>query len=365
MSQSEARAWWADVEHLRERLDGGYGRRPRQRRTPIAPRSCGSPTSPWRASRPPSQRRQPLRRRTVTITGRGAPAPAITPRHLVEVPQPGEDAVPARAPKAPRALGRVTHRPDRIAMWAVLLGFALVLAATASAHAATSLGDRTLHVPMRGHDVRTLQKELGKVGLLSAAPTAYYGPLTRSAVRRFQRSRCLEADGIAGPATIAALRRGAARCARDRWCRGAAQPRRHLVRPRPLRPAHGLWRPPDEPPDGCRPPHAPVWHARALRARGAQRRRPRRRPRAARRRRAVRPHLGRRPRARRARRRPRRGSRLALAPPAQGAPAPTARSLPGAILRGFAAIWHANTRCSVCHFTFRGNRDLYRRLANK
>ena len=198
-----------------ERLDGGYGRTasaaPDAHRAPVL-RVADEPLAGEPA--PVAAPAAAARRRTVTITGRGAPAPAITPRHLVEVPQPGEDAVTARAPKAPRALGRVTHRPDRIAMWAVLLGFALVLAATASAHAATSLGDRTLHVPMRGHDVRTLQKELGKVGLLSAAPTAYYGPLTRSAVRRFQRSRCLEADGIAGPATIAALRRGAARCAR-------------------------------------------------------------------------------------------------------------------------------------------------------
>ena len=47
-------------------------------------------------------------------------------------------------------------------MWAVLLGLALVLVAATSAHAATSLGDRTLHVPMKGHDVRTLQQELGE-----------------------------------------------------------------------------------------------------------------------------------------------------------------------------------------------------------
>jgi hypothetical protein len=97
-------------------------------------------------------------------------------------------------------------------MWAVLLGLALVLVAATSANAATSLGDRTLHVPMKGRDVRVLQKQLVGLGLLSAAPTGYYGRLTRRAVRRYQRLRCLTADGIAGPATVASLRSGAPRC---------------------------------------------------------------------------------------------------------------------------------------------------------
>ena len=113
-------------------------------------------------------------------------------------------------------------------MWAVLLGLALVLIATTSASAATNLGDRTLHVPMQGRDVRLLQTELHGLGLLSARATAYYGPMTRTAVRRYQRSRCLEADGIAGPATIASLRSGAATCAsngagaRTRRCAAAS-----------------------------------------------------------------------------------------------------------------------------------------------
>lgn len=63
-------------------------------------------------------------RRTVTIRGRGA-----------------ERYVPAR-PAGARRPSRRRHersgfRPDRAAMWAVLLGVMLILAAATSAHAAT------------------------------------------------------------------------------------------------------------------------------------------------------------------------------------------------------------------------------------
>jgi hypothetical protein len=67
----------------------------------------------------------PASRRTVQITGRTVPAPAL-PR-LVEV----ERRRPGRRPAE-----RVGPRPDRIAMYAVLLGFFLILVAATSAHAA-------------------------------------------------------------------------------------------------------------------------------------------------------------------------------------------------------------------------------------
>jgi hypothetical protein len=59
-------------------------------------------------------------RRTVTITGRGAEA------HLWAT---------HRRP-APRSYERSGFKPDRIAMWAVLLGVLMILAAATSAHAA-------------------------------------------------------------------------------------------------------------------------------------------------------------------------------------------------------------------------------------
>jgi hypothetical protein len=126
MSQAEARAWWADVEHLREdaerrqRLEA-----PRLRAVP-PPRRVSGPDR-RRTVEVPERRRTaeaPDRRRTVEITGRTVPAPPV-PR-LVEIEQ------RRRPPRS--AVERVGGRPDRIAMWAPMLGFLLLLVALISAH---------------------------------------------------------------------------------------------------------------------------------------------------------------------------------------------------------------------------------------
>ena len=65
-------------------------------------------------------------RRTVTITGRGAER--YNPRF-----EPGARSRPQR-----RRHERTGFRPDRTALWAVLLGVALLLLATTTSHAATS-----------------------------------------------------------------------------------------------------------------------------------------------------------------------------------------------------------------------------------
>src|SRR3954447_24680051 len=102
-------------------------RRPR-RRMPSPPRRnavAATPTSPaaTTALGPPPARR------TVQITGRTVAAPPL-PR-LVEV----ERRRPARRP-----VERVGRRPDRIAMWAVVLGFFLILVAATSSNAAVPAG---------------------------------------------------------------------------------------------------------------------------------------------------------------------------------------------------------------------------------
>ncbi len=56
-----------------------------------------------------------------------------------------------------------------------------------------------------GAEVTAIQKTLKEWGLFNAEVTGYYGSATQSAVKRFQKIRGLNADGVAGPATLAAL----------------------------------------------------------------------------------------------------------------------------------------------------------------
>jgi peptidoglycan hydrolase-like protein with peptidoglycan-binding domain len=223
MSQAGARAWWADVEHLREAAERREAdeRATRRRHLSVAPdEPVGREAARERADGAP-MRRLPERgdtsvqarrlraaepRRTVQITGR-----MDTPS--VDTTRPRHRAASRRSrPAAPLAA-----RPDRIAMWAVVLGLFLLLVAALSsdsASAATRLGDRTLKAGMVGRDVRHLQLRLKHAGVLQAPATARFGALTKRAVRSYQRSRCLHADGVAGPATIRALRANRRRCAR-------------------------------------------------------------------------------------------------------------------------------------------------------
>jgi hypothetical protein len=89
----------------------------------------------------PTPLRAPSRRRTVEITGRTVGAPSL-PR-LVQI----DRRRPAR-----RAAERVGARPDRLALWAVVLGFFLIFVAVTStshaathAHAAGAAGGRAVH----------------------------------------------------------------------------------------------------------------------------------------------------------------------------------------------------------------------------
>jgi hypothetical protein len=83
--------------------------------------------TPVHAPEAPTPLRAPSRRRTVEITGRTVGAPSL-PR-LVQI----DRRRPAR-----RAAERVGARPDRLALWAVVLGFFLIfVAVTSTSHAAT------------------------------------------------------------------------------------------------------------------------------------------------------------------------------------------------------------------------------------
>lgn len=140
MGHTEAPAWWADVEHLRdvyERTDEARRRADladvAQRRAALENRppeileerrqsDAGRPAPV--ARRGPHPRGTPVpARRTVEIRGRTVPAPAV-PR--IEVDR-------RRPPRRP--IERVGPRPDRLALWALLMGLMLILVAVGTADA--------------------------------------------------------------------------------------------------------------------------------------------------------------------------------------------------------------------------------------
>jgi peptidoglycan hydrolase-like protein with peptidoglycan-binding domain len=138
---------------------------------------------------------------------------------------------PSRRPDPRRrAHDRLAARPDRLALWALVMAFALLAAAAATAEGATRLGDRVLRPGMEGRDVRHLQLRLRGLGLLRAGANAHFGPQTLRAVRAYQRSRCLRADGLVGPATVRALRSGRRACRRARGARTSGAARRAPAR---------------------------------------------------------------------------------------------------------------------------------------
>ena len=72
-------------------------------------------------------------------------------------------------------------------------------------------GTRLLNMGKCGWDVAALQFALATHGFPSGTFDGGFGPHTDAALRRFQRFAKLGADGVAGPATYAALRRPPAR----------------------------------------------------------------------------------------------------------------------------------------------------------
>ena len=59
----------------------------------------------------------------------------------------------------------------------------------------------------RGEAVRELQKALIELEYMEGKPTGVFDKKTTEAVRRFQRDRELEVDGICGPITRAELKK--------------------------------------------------------------------------------------------------------------------------------------------------------------
>lgn len=63
----------------------------------------------------------------------------------------------------------------------------------------------TLRTGSNGDDVVQLQARLAELGFLSGKADGDFGPATEAALIAFQKSKGLQADGIAGPNTLAAL----------------------------------------------------------------------------------------------------------------------------------------------------------------
>jgi hypothetical protein len=116
------------VHDFTESDDLEWATRPRRRFERAAPERRGRFAREHQpAAAEPTPLAVPPRRRTVEITGHPGAGPAL-PR-LVEI----DRRRPARRP-----VERVGPRPDRIALWAVVLGFFLILVAvTSTSHAAT------------------------------------------------------------------------------------------------------------------------------------------------------------------------------------------------------------------------------------
>lgn len=73
-----------------------------------------------------------------------------------------------------------------------------------------AFGSRTMKRGDRGWDVAAMQYILARRGYPPGAIDAVFGPLTDAALRNFQHAYGLAVDGLAGPQTISALRRGSA-----------------------------------------------------------------------------------------------------------------------------------------------------------
>ena len=127
MSQSEARAWWADVQYLREDFERRDAARGEGRADAAGAGASHDPSDELAARR--AVREQVRERRTIEIRGHAVPAPPV-PR-LVEVER-------RRPPRRPAE--RVGTRPDRVAAWALVMALVLILVAVGSADAAFAAG---------------------------------------------------------------------------------------------------------------------------------------------------------------------------------------------------------------------------------
>jgi hypothetical protein len=124
MPQVEARAWWAEVEHLRE---------------PLARRRAADTSPAAHANR-----------RTVQIRGQAIDAVPARPLRDVSTELSRENRRARPAPTSGRRRARrgepFGSRPDRLAAWAVVFGLLMAIVAASTAHGATPVHRATVRV---------------------------------------------------------------------------------------------------------------------------------------------------------------------------------------------------------------------------
>ena len=76
-------------------------------------------------------------------------------------------------------------------------------------------GGKALAIGSEGESVRQLQEALGALGHDPGGVDGAFGPATRRAVVAFQRKQDLDADGIVGRATVAAMNKELAALTED------------------------------------------------------------------------------------------------------------------------------------------------------
>lgn len=107
-----------------------------------------------------------------------------------------------KGPKTRRAIARFQRRHGLVADGVV----GPLTRAALGRRGRPALGSRAMQLGNRGFDVASLQFLLGKRGFPPGGIDGGYGPATRTAVLGFQRANGLSIDGVAGPATVGALR---------------------------------------------------------------------------------------------------------------------------------------------------------------
>jgi hypothetical protein len=148
MSQAQARAWWAEVEHLREAAERRHTTE--ASRGEISPHHSALRQLDERVVRDRALDERPAgpvaaQRRTVKIRGQAVPIASARPLHEASEDELGsivvdgpwgraQPATPARRRPRRRAIERVGSRPDRLALWAFIGGLSLVIIALATAH---------------------------------------------------------------------------------------------------------------------------------------------------------------------------------------------------------------------------------------